>query len=205
MRFRRCASGVYTISASASGFAIAEASTITVSVGARERIDLMLKVGTAQATTVEVSDVALQIANRVEPARPDHHQLSDAGSAAGEPELLRSACTMSPARAGASQATTTGVTSPVAPGIVQRQRPAHHVQRLPDRRHGQQLLRREQPGLRQPDHLSPRRIPSPSSAWSPTTRARSTAASPAPPSTWPPRAAAISSTPRSTSSSATRI
>ncbi len=53
--------GVYTISASASGFAIAEAKSITVSVGARERIDLVMKVGTAEATTVEVSDVALQI------------------------------------------------------------------------------------------------------------------------------------------------
>jgi hypothetical protein len=53
--------GVYTVSASASGFSIAEAKSITVSVGARERIDLSLKVGTAQATTVEVSDVALQI------------------------------------------------------------------------------------------------------------------------------------------------
>jgi hypothetical protein len=53
--------GVYTISASASGFSIAEAKSITVSVGARERIDLVLKVGTAQATTVEVSDVALQL------------------------------------------------------------------------------------------------------------------------------------------------
>ena len=53
--------GVYTISASAPGFAIAEAKQITVSVGARERIDLVLKVGTAQATTVEVSDVALQL------------------------------------------------------------------------------------------------------------------------------------------------
>ncbi|MGD0346752.1 MAG: TonB-dependent receptor, partial [Terracidiphilus sp.] len=53
--------GVYTISASASGFSIAEAKSITVSVGARVRIDLVLKVGTAQATTVEVSDVALQL------------------------------------------------------------------------------------------------------------------------------------------------
>jgi hypothetical protein len=53
--------GVYTVSASISGFSIAEAKSITVSVGARERIDLTLKVGTAQATTVEVSDVALQI------------------------------------------------------------------------------------------------------------------------------------------------
>jgi hypothetical protein len=53
--------GVYTISASATGFAIAEAKQIAISVGARERIDLVLKVGTAQATTVEVSDVALQV------------------------------------------------------------------------------------------------------------------------------------------------
>ncbi len=53
--------GVYTISASATGYAIAEAKQITVSVGARERIDLVLKVGAAQATTVEVSDVALQL------------------------------------------------------------------------------------------------------------------------------------------------
>jgi len=53
--------GVYTISASAAGYAIAEAKQITISVGARERIDLVLKVGAAQATTVEVSDVALQL------------------------------------------------------------------------------------------------------------------------------------------------
>ena len=53
--------GEYTISASAAGYAIAEAKHITISVGARVRIDLVLKVGTAEATTVEVSDVALQI------------------------------------------------------------------------------------------------------------------------------------------------
>jgi hypothetical protein len=53
--------GVYTISASAAGYAIAEAKQITLSVGARERIDLVLRVGTAEATTIEVSDVALQL------------------------------------------------------------------------------------------------------------------------------------------------
>ena len=53
--------GAYTISAGAAGFSIAEAKSITVAVGARVRIDLVLKVGTAQATTVEVSDVALQL------------------------------------------------------------------------------------------------------------------------------------------------
>jgi len=52
--------GVYTISANAQGFSDAVAKNITVSVGVRERIDLSLQVGSAQ-TTVEVSDVALQI------------------------------------------------------------------------------------------------------------------------------------------------
>ncbi len=52
--------GVYMVSASAAGYATAEARNITVSVGARERIDLVLKVGSTQ-TTVEVSDVALQL------------------------------------------------------------------------------------------------------------------------------------------------
>ncbi|WP_158944587.1 TonB-dependent receptor domain-containing protein [Granulicella sp. S190] len=52
--------GIYTISASAPGFSDAVAKNITISVGVRERIDLSLQVGSAQ-TTVEVSDVALQI------------------------------------------------------------------------------------------------------------------------------------------------
>lgn len=52
--------GVYMVSVSAAGYAIAEAKNITVSVGARERIDLTLNVGSTQ-TTVEVSDVALQL------------------------------------------------------------------------------------------------------------------------------------------------
>ncbi len=52
--------GVYTVTASAPGFSSAVAQNITVSVGNRQRIDLGLKVGTAE-TTVEVSDVALQV------------------------------------------------------------------------------------------------------------------------------------------------
>jgi Carboxypeptidase regulatory-like domain/TonB dependent receptor/TonB-dependent Receptor Plug Domain len=52
--------GVYTISATANGFSDAVAQNITISVGGRERIDLSLKVGGAE-TTIEVSDVALQI------------------------------------------------------------------------------------------------------------------------------------------------
>jgi hypothetical protein len=53
--------GLYNIEASAPGFASAAARNITVSVAGRQRIDLTLKVGQADATTVEVSDVALQL------------------------------------------------------------------------------------------------------------------------------------------------
>jgi hypothetical protein len=42
-------------------YSIAQAKNISISVGARQRIDLALNVGQANATTVEVSDVALQI------------------------------------------------------------------------------------------------------------------------------------------------
>jgi hypothetical protein len=52
--------GVYTITASAPGFSDAVAQDITVSIGVRQHIDLVLQVGTAQAS-VEVSDVALQL------------------------------------------------------------------------------------------------------------------------------------------------
>jgi hypothetical protein len=52
--------GVYTVSANAPNFSDAVGQNITVSVGNRQHIDLTLKVGAAE-TTVEVSDVALQI------------------------------------------------------------------------------------------------------------------------------------------------
>src|SRR6202161_4747345 len=52
--------GAYTISASAPGFANVVANNISVSVGGRERIDLSLRPGATQ-TTVQVSDVALQL------------------------------------------------------------------------------------------------------------------------------------------------
>jgi len=53
--------GVYTIEAEAPGFAEAEAKNITISVAGRQHIDLTLNVGQANATTVEVTDVALQL------------------------------------------------------------------------------------------------------------------------------------------------
>ena len=59
---------------------------------------------------------------------------------------------MTGSRQAPTAATTTAITSLVRAGSLQRQRPAQHVQQLPARRHGQQRLRGEQPGLRQPDH-----------------------------------------------------
>ncbi len=52
--------GSYTVSATAPGFSDAIAKNITVSVGNRQRIDLGLKIGSADVS-VEVSDVALQV------------------------------------------------------------------------------------------------------------------------------------------------
>ncbi len=52
--------GVYKITAERAGFSTAVADNITVSVGARLRIDLKLEVGKID-TTVQVSDVALQL------------------------------------------------------------------------------------------------------------------------------------------------
>ncbi len=52
--------GAYTISATQKGFAEAIAKNITISVGSRQRIDLRLTPGQTE-TTVEVSDVALQL------------------------------------------------------------------------------------------------------------------------------------------------
>src|SRR5215471_5790352 len=52
--------GQYNIEVSKAGFAPARATDITVSVGARQRIDLTLKVGET-STTVEVTGVSLQV------------------------------------------------------------------------------------------------------------------------------------------------
>ena len=52
--------GIYTVSAKAAGFADAVAKEITIPVGGRVRIDLTMKIGSAE-TTVQVSGVAIQL------------------------------------------------------------------------------------------------------------------------------------------------
>ena len=143
--------GVYNIEASASGFAPAEAKNITVSVGGRQHIDLTLKVGQASATTVEVSDVALQI----ETESSQRGQTISNYQTEALPLVSRNFSDLLALVTGSRQAPTAATTSSIKPGArgrVQRQRPAQHVQQLSARRHGQQRLWREQPGFRQPDH-----------------------------------------------------
>ena len=53
--------GTYKVTCEHAGFSTAIADNVLVSVGVRQRIDLILKVGTAQATTVEVNGVSLQV------------------------------------------------------------------------------------------------------------------------------------------------
>jgi hypothetical protein len=53
--------GTYKVTCEHPGFSTAVANDVLVSVGVRQHIDLVLRVGTAQATTVEVSGVSLQV------------------------------------------------------------------------------------------------------------------------------------------------
>jgi len=109
--------GVYTISASAPGYAIAEAKSISLSVGARERIDLTLKVGAAEATTVEVSGVALQ----VETESSQRDQTITGYQSAALPLVSRNYTDLLALVTGVRQAptqatTTTNINSPVRAG-----------------------------------------------------------------------------------------
>jgi len=146
--------GVYNIEATAPGFAPAEAKNITVSVGGRQHIDLALKVGQATATTVEVTDVALQL----ETESSQRGQTITEYQSEALPLVSRNFSDLVDYVTGTRPAPAGDVIrchQPDARRIVQRQRPAQHVQRFHAGRHGQQCLRREQPGLRQPDHRAP--------------------------------------------------
>ena len=144
--------GTYGIKAEAPGFMPVEAKNISIAIGARVRIDLTLKVGEATTTTVEVSDVALQL----ETETSERGQTISGYQTEALPLVSRNFSDLLALVTGSRQAPTAGDhqlhQQPGAPGRIQRQRPAQHVQQLPARRHGQQRIRREQPGLRQPDH-----------------------------------------------------
>ena len=107
--------GIYTVSAKAAGFADAVARDITISVGARVRIDLVLQIGTAQAT-VEVTGVALQL----ETESSQRGQTITGYQTAALPLVSRNYSDLvdyvTGSRPNAHEATTTAVTSLVRSG-----------------------------------------------------------------------------------------
>ncbi|MGF7179819.1 TonB-dependent receptor domain-containing protein [Tunturiibacter psychrotolerans] len=100
--------GVYNITASASGFSDAVADNITISVGGRPRIDLTLKVGSTN-TTVEVSDVALQ----VETETSERGQIITGYQSAALPLVSRNYSDLLGLIAGSRQAPTAATTSSI--------------------------------------------------------------------------------------------
>ena len=121
--------GTYKISASHSGFSTAVADNITVSVGERQHLDLTLQVGQS-ATTVEVSDVQLQI--QTESSQRDQRLPGTiAGPAAGKPQLHRSARSGQRCPPGADPGHHHQQhKQPCARRRIQRQRPALRLQQL---------------------------------------------------------------------------
>ena len=108
--------GAYNIQADAPGFEPAVAKNITVSVAGRQRIDLTLKVGQADITTVEVSDVALQL----ETETSEHGQTISEYQTQSLPLVSRNYSDLLALVTGSRQAptaaTTTAVTSLVRAG-----------------------------------------------------------------------------------------
>ena len=100
--------GLYRISATSSGFSDAIANNVSVSVGGRQRIDLGLKVGTAE-TTVEVSDVALQ----VESETSQRDQIITNYQSAALPLVTRNYSDLLGLVTGSRQAPTAAVTSSI--------------------------------------------------------------------------------------------
>jgi Carboxypeptidase regulatory-like domain len=193
--------GVYTISAKSPGFSDAVAKNITVSVGVRERIDLSLQVGSTQ-TTVEVSDVALQI----ETETSQRGQTITQYQSAAFPLVSRNYSDLLGLVTGSRQAptaaTTSSINSLVRAGAynINGQRSMFNnflLDGMDNNAYGESNQGFDNQIIAIPP------TPSPNSRSSPTTRARSTAAPPAPPSTSLRTAEPTNSTPPSTSSSAT--
>ncbi len=133
--------GTYTVRGELQGFSVAEAENVQVTVNARQRVDLALKVGNIGETVV-VTGAATLLESGLERPRPGHRQGADRQPAAERPGLRRPRPAQ-PRRAPLGDLRVAGC-------LVQRQRPAQRAQQLHPRRRRQQLLRHEQPGLLQP-------------------------------------------------------
>ena len=137
--------GSYTVTAELSGFT-PKSVAVRVEVGARQRVDMDLGVGgVAEAVSVTAEVV------RLETDSSQRGQVITGDQTRALPLNGREYSSLA--------LLTTGVKARLvepddrrhaARGHVQRQRPAQHLQQLPDRRRRQQRLRHEQPGVLEP-------------------------------------------------------
>ena len=158
MRSRRCGSGVYTISASAPALPVPKQSRSPSPSAARERIDLTLKVGADQATTVEVSDVALQPDTETSERDANGLRISNRSVPLVSRNYIRLLAMVTGSRQAPTAATTSSISSLVRAGAYNVNGQRSMFNNFPARRHGQQRVWREQPGFRQPDHRHPARL-----------------------------------------------
>ena len=134
----------------------AEAKNITVSVGGRAAHRPDAEGGRRRRPRSKCSDVALQIETETSQRGQTITGYQTRGAAAGEPQLLRPGGLVTGSRARRRRRpTTTAVTSLVRAGSYNVNGQRSMFNNYPARRHGQQRVRREQPGLRQPDHPAP--------------------------------------------------
>ncbi len=186
--------GTYKVTAERAGFSTAVADNVLVSVGVRQHIDLTLKVGQT-ATTVEVSDVALQIETETSERGPDR-------SPTTRPRRCRWSAATSPTfwRPGAPARARRPLPQPPAPSTAWCARaPTTSTASAACSTTSCSTAWTTTPTARATRASTTRSSPSrptplPSSKWSPITRAPSTADPPAPPSTWPRAAAPTAST-----------
>ena len=137
--------GTYVITAEKDGFSIALVDNVQVTVGARQRVDL-IDGGRPAEREGGSQRQRRAAADRLERSQPGDHRRADQGAAAERPRVLG---------AGAAVARRAAVGAQyrrlhAARRLVQRQRPALDLQQLPDRRRRQQRLRHQQPGLLEP-------------------------------------------------------
>ena len=145
--FPNVSRGTYRVRAEAAGFKAAVAEEFTVTVGARQRVDLKLQVGET-TQTIEISGAAAVL----ETESSDRGQVIN-NATDREPAVERKVIR----RSGAAGAGRTqelpghGPEQQQLPRVViQRQRAAQRVQQFSGGRRGQQRLQHQQPGLLEP-------------------------------------------------------
>ncbi len=138
--------GRYKVTGELLGFSTALVDNIQVAVGARQRVDLKLDPG--KVTETVRSSASSTLLETDSSQRGQVITGEPGGRAAAErPRVLRP---RAPQPGRPRVVDRHGLHREPARRLVQRQRPAQHVQQLPARRRRQQRLRHQQPGLLEP-------------------------------------------------------